>query len=188
LARVSYDALQGYERLTAVAERVDLEAAKILTVHVALEAEMDAVLSKILPRADRMRKIGFPNKVRVLEAAWVGDPEAGDRACAVLARFNDLRNSIAHGDREAQAGCRKSLVSAYQQINNRARDDIDVLEIAQGVCLFLGDGPTVETLERFKESLAEMTAALNAATAGFRNIRIEIPAMPDFSALLTRDK
>jgi|GEM_PF-1828748 len=185
MAKVSYDALEGYERLSAVAERVDLESAKILTLHVALEAEMDAVLAKILTRADRMRKIGFANKVRVLEAAWIGDPDAGDRACNVLRSFNDLRNTIAHGDRDAQVGCRAALVTAFRQIDPQAAEDIDVVQVAQGVCLFLGDGPSVETLERFKDSLAGMTAAINAATEGFRNLRVEFPDLSGLSNLLT---
>jgi hypothetical protein len=143
-----YDPLGGYLRLARAAEHIDEEASHILAFHAALEREIDLILMKLLPRSERLGSIGFANKIKILDAAWIASDEAAQNLCAVLVQFNELRNAVAHGNRDRLEGCRKSLIDAYHAIDDEASDKMPIGAIAQGICAFMGDGPKPAHLKR----------------------------------------
>lgn len=57
--------MAGIQRLVQVRAQIDERASLILTFHAALEREMDLKLSRILPRAHKLRGLGFGQKVAV---------------------------------------------------------------------------------------------------------------------------
>jgi hypothetical protein len=101
-----------------------------------------------LPRPKKLRPgFGFGNKIDVLAAAWKADPDDGDRLYLVLKRFNDLRNSVAHGDtKEEVEKWLSKLFDAYRAIIPDADVHIEIGEMAQGICSFMADGPTPKEL------------------------------------------
>ena len=88
----------GIQRLIDVRENIDQRASLILTYHAALECETDRLLAKLLPRANKLRGLGFGQKISVLDAAWPGQPALAEVLFSALVQFNDLRNAVAHGD------------------------------------------------------------------------------------------
>jgi len=171
MAKVDYDSFAGIYRMAEAEATIDLRSAVILTYHAALEREIDVVLATLLPRADKLRRnFGFANKIDVLAAAWKGEHEAGDRLHLVLLRFNDLRNSVAHGDElpKVEAWLSK-LLAAYRGIDTEASDEIAIGEVAQGICTFMADDPlpreiiaVADGLERIMQA---MPKALGSKTA-----------------------
>ncbi len=162
VANVRYDYMRGIARLAAVRENLDAFAVEVLELHTALEIEIDTVLSAMFPRAGKMLtgkgRLSFPEKVSVLNATWSGDPLAMDALAPVLISFIDLRNNVAHPDRRNIDKSLADLRVAYRQINHRAEEDAAVLEIAQGICAMLGDGPNPTDL---KETLDALGAFAN---------------------------
>lgn len=137
---------------------VDQRAAVILTFHAALEREIDVVLAALLPHPDKLKKgFGFANKIDVLAAAWKGDSEAGDRLHLVLRRFNDLRNSVAHGDtiEEVERWLIK-LLNAYRAIDPYVDMHVGIGEMAQGICSFMADGPTPREITEVAQALDQL--------------------------------
>lgn len=154
MAKVDYDAFAGIHRMAQAKATVDQRAAVILTFHAALEREIDVVLAGLMPHAERIRHFGFGQKIDVMAAVWKGDEEAGMQLHLVLRRFNDLRNSVAHGDAidkvERFLG---RLVEAYRAIVPDADVHIEIGEMAQGICSFMADGPTPKEFGDMLESL-----------------------------------
>lgn len=155
MGRINYDPLEGLKRLAEARAKLDDRAGSILTYHAALEREMDIVLARLLPRADRLRGLGFGQKVSVLDAAWRGPGDAGDMLCHALFRFNELRNSIAHGDHAKKVdGKLALLVRAFDAIfpDNAAVGDIEL--IAAGLVGFLADAPL--NIEKLKGLMVDI--------------------------------
>lgn len=154
MAKVDYDGFAGLNRLTDAERTVDQRAAVILTFHAALEREIDVILAASLPRPEKLKKgFGFANKIDVLAAAWKGDLEAGDKLHLVLRRFNDLRNSVAHGDNitDIERWLTK-LLDAYRAIYPDVDLHVEIDEVAQGICCFMSDAPDMKaTMEMISE-------------------------------------
>ena len=134
---------------------MDQRAAVILTFHAAIEREIDVVLAALLPRPDKLKRgFGFANKIDVLAAAWKGNADAGDRLHLVLRRFNDLRNSVAHGDtiEEVERWLTK-LISVYRAIDPDVDPNVEIGEMAQGICSFMADGPSIREIVKVAEAL-----------------------------------
>ena len=154
MAKADYDQFAGLHRLAEAARTIDQRAAVILTYHAALEREIDVVLERLLPQAKRLKRFGFGHKIDVLAAAWRGAPDAGDRLYDVLCRFNDLRNAVAHGDRaDLIEGALTRLITAYRGIVSEAGEDIQVDQMAAGICGFMADGPTARRVSELALSL-----------------------------------
>jgi hypothetical protein len=177
MARIEYDVLAGWARLLEAERQVDEQAPLILTYHAALEREIDEVLSRLLPRAEKITRIGYSHKVSVLAAAWVGDPDAGDRLARTLVCFGDLRNAVAHGDAAEVANAERRLQQAYGSLAPTLTTPPSLAEIAGGICSFLGDGPTPAefgaiaegigaVLKRFAECFLEKEAETQVAGEG----------------------
>ncbi len=168
MAKVNYDGFAGIRRMAQAEASVDQRAAVILTYHAALEREIDVVLAALLPRPDKLKKgFGFANKIDVLAAAWRGEPDAGDRLHLVMRRFNDLRNSVAHGDpiEEVERWLTK-LLEAYRAIDPDVDIHVEIGEVAQGICSFMADGPTITEFTAVAEALDKLVnLTIPAATA-----------------------
>jgi len=168
MAKVNYDGFAGIHRMAQAEASVDQRAAVILTYHAALEREIDFVLAALLPRPDKLKKgFGFANKIDVLAAAWRGEPDAGDRLHLVMRRFNDLRNSVAHGDtiEEVERWLTK-LLEAYRAIDPNVDIHVEIGEVAQGICSFMADGPTITEFTAVAEALDKLVnVTIPAATA-----------------------
>lgn len=142
MGRIEYDHFEGLRRLGEARAKLDDRAGAVLTFHAALEREIDFVLARLMPRPDKLRGLGFGQKVSVLAAAWRGTPESGDMICAALLRLNELRNSIAHGDERRVVDRHEELLAqAFAEIFPDHRDVRDVEIIAAGLVGFLADGP-----------------------------------------------
>jgi hypothetical protein len=135
---------------------MDPRAATILACHVALEREIIVVLGRLLPYPDRLRNLGFIQKVQVLNAAWIGDEMAGDNVAAALGRFNDLRNTIGHGNDDRVEGCVRSLRAAYRNLHPECSDSVTVEDMAGGIVAYFGDGPTPEEIRVFVNGMAHI--------------------------------
>lgn len=170
MANVDYDGFAGIHRMSQAEATVDQRAAVILTFHAALEREIDVILAALLPKADKLKRgFGFANKIDVLAAAWKGDPEAGDRLHLVLRRFNDLRNSVAHGDaiEEVERWLTK-LLDAYRAIDPDVDEHVEIGEMAQGICSFMADGPTPSDVARVAKALDQLVNVTMPAALAFR--------------------
>lgn len=142
MGRIDYDRLEGLRRLGEARAKLDDRAGTILNYHAALEREMDIVLTRLLPRADRLRGLGFGHKVSVLHAAWRGPEEAGDKLCAALFRFNELRNAVAHGDEVEKVEAKLAMLAeAFDAILPGAGEITDVELIAAGLVGYFADEP-----------------------------------------------
>lgn len=170
LARVDYDGFAGIHRIAQAEATVDQRAAVILTFHAALEREIDVVLAVLLPRPDKLKKgFGFANRIDVLAAEWKGDANAGDRLHLVLRRFNDLRNSVAHGDtiEEVERWLAK-LLEAYRGIDPDVDVHVEIGEMAQRICSFMADGPTPSDIVKVAEALDQWVNVTMPAALAFR--------------------
>ena len=83
------------ERFSQATKSFDERAAAIISFHAALDHEMDIVLARFFEAPQHLRRFGFGHKVDLVHAVT---GEYTDRICAALAAFNDLRNSVGHGD------------------------------------------------------------------------------------------
>ena len=83
-------------RLKAALDALDPRASQILALHAAIEKELDLALQESLPRAERLWGLGFGQKISVWHAAQDVDGEEIEVAVAVMKRFNELRNEVAH--------------------------------------------------------------------------------------------
>ena len=174
MAKVDYDGFAGIHRMAEAEATVDQRSAVILTFHAALEREIDVVLASLLPRPDKLKKgFGFANKIDVLAAAWRGDPESGDKLHLVLRRFNDLRNSVAHGDAldEVERWLTK-LLDAYRLVYPDVDVHIEIGEMAQGICSFMADGPSPKQLI---ETIAALDHLVNVAMPAALGVRPDQP-------------
>jgi len=170
MAKVNYDGFAGIHRMAEAGATIDERAAVILTFHAALEREIDVVLAGLLPRADKLRRnFGFGNKIDVLAAAWKADPDDGDKLHLVLRLFNDLRNSVAHGDPIEKVELWLSkLFEAYRSIIPDADVHIEIGEMAQGICSFMADGPTPKELMMTIAALDKLVNVTIPAAAAFK--------------------
>lgn len=171
MAKVDYDQFAGLGRLAEAAASIDARAAVILTYHAALEREIDIVLDKLLPRYDRLprRRFGYGHKIDILNMAWAGNTEAGDRLFQVLFRFNELRNAVAHGDRTELVDQKLAeLLAAYRAIVPDADEDIQIDAVAAGICGFMADGPTPKELTDMFVGLEDLMNVVMPVTLGPR--------------------
>lgn len=76
----------------------DERTGDILNFHAMLERELDLFIGRALPRADRLHGLGFGHKIGIWAACLSLSNELVDPIRKSLVRFNDLRNSVAHGD------------------------------------------------------------------------------------------
>lgn len=142
MGRIDYDRLEGLRRLGEARAKLDDRAGTILTYHAALEREMDIVLARLLPRVDRLKGLGFGHKLSVLHAAWRGPEDAGNKLCHALFRFNELRNSVAHGDEAKKVDAKLALLAeAFDSILPGAAEITDVELIAAGLVGYFADEP-----------------------------------------------
>ncbi|WP_165422637.1 hypothetical protein [Rhizobium ruizarguesonis] len=160
MAQVGYDSLEGILRVTSAgAKEPEQFVVDVLTYHAALELEMDHLLARLLPRADRLRSggIGFKQKVSIINAAWPGIPEAGDMLADVLSRFNDLRNAVAHTDqRHGVETVFANLVVACGKINPEQSANSSPYDIAVGICAFMGDDPGAQQVLRMLDEFDDV--------------------------------
>ncbi len=165
----TYDALGGYDRLAEALSRIDERAMHIMTFHVALEAEMDLVLAGLLKRPEALGTgFGFPNKVRVLRAAWTGDEDVGQAACEALHAFNELRNRVAHGNKKEIRGNFNALVAAYQAIDATATRRTPIAEIAQGIMAHIGGAPLPPVMNAIVENMDRLSDAMHRLAGSLR--------------------
>jgi len=164
MGRINYDRLAGLRRLGEAKAKLDDRAGAILTYHAALEREIDIVLSRLLPHADRMRGLGFGHKLSVLQAAWRGPEEAGDKLCHALFRFNELRNAIAHGDLAREVDGKLALLArALDAILPGTAEITDVELIAAGLIGYLADEPL--DIEKLKIPIGDSAVGGGEAAA-----------------------
>ena len=94
---ISSASIQGLIRLAQAEDHMDARTYEVLSYHLALERELLIVLARMVTDARPFIKdsFGFAAKVDALESLWTF---GGARPLAkALRRFNDLRNSLAHG-------------------------------------------------------------------------------------------
>lgn len=95
MAQTDYP-MEAFERLKGAVEALDERTKDVLAYHLVMERELDRGLAALLPRPESVFKLGFGQKVRVFQAT--SDSGWTDQVAAALVAFNDLRNSVAHGD------------------------------------------------------------------------------------------
>lgn len=88
------DLAEGHVRLRKALAGLDVRTGEILAAHIALEVELDLTFEELFPNPKVLAKMGFGNKVRILQAVY--SDVIVDMAGAPLLAFDALRNSIAH--------------------------------------------------------------------------------------------
>ena len=151
MAGMDYDGIAGVLRVLAADEKPETFAIEVITFHAAIEHEIEVALRKIIPRPDALfagrPKLSFAHKSKILNALWQKNAEDGDKLAKVLHAFQDLRDAVAHSDRQQIKSCNAGLCIAYRAIAGDGRDEYPILEIAQGICLFMMDGTNVGDLK-----------------------------------------
>lgn len=161
MGKVGYDPFEGWARLFGAAEQLDSNAAMVMTLHAALEREMDVLLSKQLRFPERLKGLGFGHKINVIAATWHGEPEAAEFLRTALYQFNELRNVIAHSDDAQQLkGTMEALRRAHANIGARQDEVDELLNIACDICAFMGDG--APTLKDFHDTAAALGKLVNS--------------------------
>lgn len=157
MAGAEYNGVEGILRIKDAAGRQDTAAPEILTLHAAVESELDVVLKRLMPFPEKIfskgPQLSFALKARLLAALWKKDPADADKLNAVLKAFEDLRNSIAHPGHGSTKTLKAKLDEAYRKIDASAGDDPAMFEIAVGICAFMTDDP--DAVEVFRKVLAE---------------------------------
>lgn len=160
MAGAHYDGIAGIFRVTESGGKPDPFAVEVLAYHGAIESEIERIISGLVERPDELftapPRLTFGHKVNVLRAVWNGEPGQADKICPVLLRLNDLRNAVAHTDPKEIKGCLAGLINAYRKIDNSIGDEVSLLEVMQGICLFFQDGPNVTEINAMAEALDEL--------------------------------
>lgn len=163
MAGAHYDGIQAIFRIAKKGEKLDTFAIEVLTFHAAVEYELEVVLRKLLPHPDKLfgkgPKLGFPHKARLLCAMWQKDPADADRLNAVLKALEDLRNEVAHQGEIPLKSHKAKLDQAFREIEPEASEDPSMLEIAQGISMFVADD--LGTLADFSKTLTALSILVN---------------------------
>lgn len=176
MGQVEYDWLEGLLRVTRAGEHLDRRWVEIIAYHAALEAEIDCMLVKCLPRGEAVTgsnpRFTFGHKIAMLKAAWKGEAESVDKLCRILVSFNELRNAVAHPDKKKTRAEIKNVTNAYMALADNLEHRPDIGEIAQGVCAFMGDGILPHDLKDIARRLdrlvnVEMPRALSIDEGAF---------------------
>lgn len=128
------DLAEGHVRLRKALSSLDVRTGEILATHIALEVELDLTFEELFPNPKSIAKLGFGNKVRVLQAVYehviidiIGEP---------LLAFDALRNSIAHRHD------RREINSKFKAVCEALRVDRETATI-QGIAQSLTSGLVV---------------------------------------------
>lgn len=155
MAGADYDGIEAVFRIAKKGEQLDTFAIEVLTFHAAVEYELEQVIRKLLPYPDKLfgkgPKLSFPHKARLLCALWQKDPNDADKLNAVLKALEDLRNEVAHQGDIPLKSHKAKLTQAFREIEPATGDDASMLEIAQGISMFIADD--AGTLAEFKATL-----------------------------------
>jgi hypothetical protein len=158
-----YDPFEAISRVLDAPEKVDAGTIEILAYHLSLEREVTLFLRTLLPRADRLGDMPFALRLRVLDAAWKGEPERVEDIIAALTKFNQLRNAVVHGHDPAKIErLRAELTRAHLKLHPPDHNPT-VAEIAQGICAALGRGLT-------SRQFGELAAKLEGLIAGMSGL------------------
>lgn len=162
MGQFGYDYKKGMANLAKARANLDQFTMEVIELHAALEIELGVVLKALLPRGGVVLsgkgKLGFGEKVSVLNAAWIGREETIDALVAVLVAFINLRNAVAHTDHDNVAKSLTNLREVYRTINHEADAEAPLLDIAQGICAMIGDGPTAEDMQQHIDEMAAKIA------------------------------
>jgi hypothetical protein len=160
MAGMDYDGIAGVLRVLEAGQKPETFAIEVITFHAAIEHEIEIALRKIIPRPDALftgtPKLGFAHKAKLLNALWQREGEDADTLAKVLHAFQNLRDAVAHSDRKEIKGCNTNLTVAYRAIAKNDSDDYPILEVAQGICLFMADGTTVDELKATFAALGKL--------------------------------
>jgi hypothetical protein len=151
MAGADYDGIGGVMRMLKAGQKPDTFAIEVVTFHAAIENEIELIISALVNRPDGLfstsPKMSFGHKVNLLRAVWRGDPNMADVIHGVLHRFQDVRNAVAHPDPRQIKSCVAGLMQAYRKVDPSIPDEVPMLQVAQGICLFMQDGSTVTELK-----------------------------------------
>ena len=158
MGQVEYDAFKGWKRMFHAADGVNTNAPMVLTLHAALNREMDIWLAKQVKYPAKLTGLGFGQKISVLAATWKGDPDQGEKLRVALHQFNEVRNSVAHGDHAKQLkGQMEALRAAHQEIGERHEDTDEMVNIAADIIAFYGDdAPTYAEFQKIEAAMEEV--------------------------------
>lgn len=162
MARVDYDAWQGFIRMALVLDGFDRRTAEIVGCHTALEREVVVLLERLLLRPAYVKEFSYKQKVSLLAAIWQGRDDEVEMVDAVLSKYGALRNRVAHGDDLKIDNAWRDLMIAYRTLQPDADGELTPLSIAQGILAFFGDGPTPEDIRRMQEHLDHIEVSLTA--------------------------
>ena len=87
--------VDGLVRLGQALAEFDERAAEVIRLHAALDREMEIALSRIVVAPQYLRRLGFGQKIDLIHAL---EGDLVDGLTAGLGAFNELRNSIGHGE------------------------------------------------------------------------------------------
>ncbi|WP_288806355.1 hypothetical protein [uncultured Novosphingobium sp.] len=154
-----YDGIEGIFRIAEAGSVLNPFAIEVLTYHAAVEYELDFVLNRLLPHPEKILKgrpkLSFPHKARLLAALWPYDPSDADKLNNVLKAFQDLRDEIAHpGGTDALAASKAKLDDAFRGIEPEAGSEPSMLEIAQGISMFIANDGTLADFHNALDGLA----------------------------------
>ena len=155
-----FDDIAGMEpirRLNSAVDSLDNRAAEILTLHAAIERELDLAISRQMPHPERLHGLGFGHKVGL----WAGLNDKPDdhvsKLTVVLLRLNDLRNCIAHGDSGQKIDA--SVKRLYDTIPKVTTLPISLKFVGAFILGFLHP-MTKEEFAKFQLAVKERTALL----------------------------
>ena len=170
MAGVNYDGIGGVMRLLKAGEKPHAFAIEVVTYHAAVESELELIIGSLVNRPQELfqasPRLTFGHKANILKAVWKGDPKQADIITEVLLKLQNLRNAVAHTDHTEIKGCLAGLTKAYRKIDATIGDEVSVLEVAQGICLFMQDGFNVSELKAVFEGLDNLVNVVMPAALG----------------------
>lgn len=121
-------------RFEATFAEMDPRIGETLAAHAAIEREIDVMLERTLPAARRLRGMGFGQKISLWAACLDDGNLAVDNILPAFVKLNDLRNSVAHGDKRVLIDKKISALLAALPI----RQVLDEYSLSRAVGFMIG--------------------------------------------------
>lgn len=136
------------DRLSSALKLNDPRINEIISLHVALERELELALEQLVRRSGQLRQLGHANSIKVYRAFSPLPDAAVEPLVQWLDEFNRLRNAVAHGD-AAEVLDRHigKMRGFYATLGRRPEEDWTVPAMVAGIFGFLAGHPGTDKLK-----------------------------------------
>ena len=92
------DGFDNLGRLSKALRLNEPRITEIITLHVAVERELELALDALVKRPGHLRQLGHANRIKVFKSVCPFQENVVEPFVLLLQEFNKLRNAVAHGE------------------------------------------------------------------------------------------